>query len=80
MRTVAWIAAKLLHAIFERWTDSVFEAMGLCIDLIPGETHHLHQEYLQEPVSPHQLQRGQPSLLGQRNAFRIGAVDEAGIF
>ena len=67
---VGGVAAEQLHAALKGGAKRMLHAVRLAFDLIPRKAHYLDQKNFEQPVSAQHLQRGQPPLIGQRNAVR----------
>ena len=57
----------------------VLQQLGFGVHLVPRHAEHLVEERLQQPVAPHDAQRGQLARLGEPQLAPARAVDELAV-
>ena len=76
VRVVRRVAERGVDALLEPLGQHVLQQLGLGVHLVPRHAEHLVEERLQQPVAPHDAQRGLLARLGEPQLATARAVDE----
>ena len=76
VRVVGRVAERGVDALLEPLGQHVLQQLGLGVHLVPRHAEHLVEERLQQPVAPHDAQRGPLARLGEPQLATARAVDE----